>query len=338
MGNTSGPPDNTFIQDEAPRSVDKWRISYPTQIIPGMNTYRMNELVAAGLEPRSVRTGRVGEFTRLRHGGYRSGADPVDPMEAHRALISTTAPLLGDGAALSHVSAGVLWQLPVPFAELGRVHATQGRDAGGRRTPNLHLHVRELPESQLLLLGEDRVTSLGRTAVDLARLVQPHQSLAVLDQALRMGVEGDELAWLVNRDKRRHGVQKARWALGRADARAESPAESISRYWMLMAGLPEPELQYEVRDANGVLLGRADFAWPELGIIGEFDGRIKYDELVGTGETAADVVMREKHRELQFRAHGWWVIRWTWQELKQGWGFANWLRRALANAPSAQVG
>ena len=66
--------------------------------------------------------------------------------------------------------------------------------------------------------------------------------------------------------------------------------------------------------------------------------RQKYDEFLAPNQTAADVVMKEKRRELRLRALGWWVIRWTWQELKQGWGFANWLRRALANAPSAQVG
>ena len=34
--------------------------------------------------------------------------------------------------------------------------------------------------------------------------------------------------------------------------------------------------QYEIRDSAGQLLARLDFAWPELGVFLEFDGKEKY--------------------------------------------------------------
>lgn len=49
-------------------------------------------------------------------------------------------------------------------------------------------------------------------------------------------------------------------------------------------------------------------------MLGEFDGKVKYGALLRPGETADDVVMREKRREAALRAVGWWVVRWTYQE------------------------
>ena len=47
---------------------------------------------------------------------------------------------------------------------------------------------------------------------------------------------------------------------------------------MFRAGIPQPELQYAVADENGELIGLVDFAWPEFGVIVEFDGKAKYSE------------------------------------------------------------
>ena len=50
--------------------------------------------------------------------------------------------------------------------------------------------------------------------------------------------------------------------------------------------LPEPQLQFKVYDEVGNLIGITDFAWPEFGLLGEFDGKIKYGRLLKDGETA----------------------------------------------------
>jgi hypothetical protein len=61
-----------------------------------------------------------------------------------------------------------------------------------------------------------------------------------------------------------------------------------------------------------------DYAWPELGVFLEFDGRIKYQELLKEGESVTDVVLREKKREeLICRLTGWRCIRITWADLYQ---------------------
>ncbi len=69
-------------------------------------------------------------------------------------------------------------------------------------------------------------------------------------------------------------------------------------------------------DADGRVVARVDFAWPELKVFLEFDGRIKYEKLLREGERPSDVVIREKQREeLVCRLTGWRCIRVTWDDL-----------------------
>ena len=58
-----------------------------------------------------------------------------------------------------------------------------------------------------------------------------------------------------------------------ADPLSMSPGESLSRVQMFLLNLPRPELQQEIRDAEG-LVGVVDFGWD--GVVGEFDGKVKY--------------------------------------------------------------
>lgn len=89
--------------------------------------------------------------------------------------------------------------------------------------------------------------------------------------------------------------------------------ESLSRVTLWRLGLPAPELQIEIAvRGHGY---RCDFGWPEFRGVGEFDGKTKYADLLRRGETAADVVMREKRREANLRAAGWRVVRWTYADV-----------------------
>ncbi|MBW8873234.1 MAG: hypothetical protein JF618_14115 [Leifsonia sp.] len=98
----------------------------------------------------------------------------------------------------------------------------------------------------------------------------------------------------------------------RADPRADSPLESVSRVSMRAAGLPEPELQVPFHDGAG-LIGYADFAWPAHSVVGEADGDAKYlDTSLRGGRTAERVVLDEKIREDRLRALGLRVVRWRW--------------------------
>lgn len=323
------------------RGVVRHRISLRRSLLMGDNyhvkTYRYADLVAEGLPEYEIRAMvRSGELTRTRHGGYLRGL-VGSAEDAHHALIATTVPSLASDSVLSHQSAGLLWGLPVPRRMLDKVHSTRLGASGGNVTETLHSHRRELSQHQVQIVAGYQVTALARTAVDLASRTLRHESLAVLDAALRLGCSPLDLAEELDAAARRRGVGQVRWALPHADGRAESPGESISRYWMIVGSLPMPELQFELRDEQGILLGRTDFAWPDHQIAGEFDGRIKYDGSLGSGDQdLAEVIMAEKRRETNIFFANWRVIRWGMRELDNGPAFARRLSGYLGRVSVAR--
>jgi hypothetical protein len=85
-----------------------------------------------------------------------------------------------------------------------------------------------------------------------------------------------------------------------------------------------------VYDADGMLVGITDFAWPEHKMLGEMDGKVKYGALLRPGETPTDAVFREKRREDRLReVTRWAMIRYVEQDLRHAAETAMRTRRAL---------
>ena len=62
-------------------------------------------------------------------------------------------------------------------------------------------------------------------------------------------------------------------------------------------------------------MGRTDFGWPEFGVLGEFDGVIKYSGRLELGVSGSEAIAQEKQREAALRDLGWIVVRWMWDDL-----------------------
>ncbi len=167
-------------------------------------------------------------------------------------------------------------------------------------------------------------TSLARTVRDLAGELSLPELLAVTDAALARGADLAPLATV-----RKHG-RRLRWVLEHANERSESIGESWSRYIMITTGIDLPLQQATVLDQYGDFVARVDFAVP--GLVGEFDGKTKYTDLVPVGESAGDVIMNEKHREKRMRGLGLEVTRWGWTDLRDPTGLARQWTQALARA------
>lgn len=101
------------------------------------------------------------------------------------------------------------------------------------------------------------------------------------------------------------GLRHVRGALPVVDPRLETALEAIAWSHMCRSGLPLPRLQQWVTGASGKRY-RVDFFWPELKLIGEADGAVKY-------RSAADV-MDEKDRHSDLLDAGLHVARWTWRD------------------------
>jgi very-short-patch-repair endonuclease len=143
----------------------------------------------------------------------------------------------------------------------------------------------------------------------------------------------EELRAQAERAERWPGSLAIHPVLHLADGRLESPGETRSDYLFWQAGLPRPQPQYEIRHADGRVAARVDFAWPDLRVIVEFDGRTKYHRYRREGETIEQMVLREKAREdLVRELTGWTVIRLTWADLSMRVATAARIRRAMRPA------
>jgi predicted transcriptional regulator of viral defense system len=298
---------------------------------------RRRELLAAGYEPDEVRQRlRTGELVKIRPGAYVGDALPRAPEERHRLAVRAAVPDLAAEAVISHVSAAVLWGVPTWGIALDRVHATRPRRSGARRGRVVHLHAAPLDPEEIAQVDGITVTAPARTVVDIARSVPFERAVVLADRALHSGlVHADDLAAALASAAHRPGSPAARRALHFADGRSESVGESRSRTAIAAAGLPVPVLQWDVRTPAGTWLGRTDFGWPDRGVVGEFDGRIKYSRELHPHVEAGDVVFAEKRREDALREAGLRVVRWIWSDLDDFTPTADRLRRALGIPTSA---
>lgn len=160
-----------------------------------------------------------------------------------------------------------------------------------------------------------RATPVARTLADLGSSGTLETAVAAADAALRrrLCTIADltrEVAALPPGSK---GCVQARLMVDLADGRSGSAGESRSRVQMFRAQLPRPRLQTEFFDDQG-RIGFVDFEWE--GLIGEFDGRIKYNVPPdATPPEAGEIVWREKLREDRLRRHK-PVTRWVWATTK----------------------
>lgn len=290
-----------------------------------MNIYKCTDLYEQGWTEATIpKALDDGVLTRLRRGAFILGQDDgLARITAGRAACS-------NAAVLSHASAAFLHGLPVRSEALLKAHLTRSRTSGGRDDPDVHLYSCRIQPDEVVYFDDLKATDLGRTVVDVARHEPPEWALAAGDAALRLGLTSHELDLQLVRAARRPGIRRARAVARSFNALAESPGESISRWHLRMAGLPLPELQVEL-NAFGQI-ARVDFFWPDLGLIGEFDGRIKYGRYINPAQRPEDVVFAEKRREDGLRAEGYFVVRWTWHDLMQPERFLAIIRRGMALA------
>lgn len=261
---------------------------------------------------------RAGEFVRLGRGIYGEAGSWQTPEDRHRDLVAAMVPDLKAGSVLSHVTAGVLHDLWLPARALDRVQVVRAGKGGGSVSRYLHVHrggsQRSVPAPGL----EIEMTDLLTTTMDLLRQLPIADAVGVADSALRRGLDRDELLEELDRRRRVPGNRTARIAAEFANPRAESRGESFSRWRIHELGLPAPELQHDIETDAGEFVGRCDFWWRDRGLVGEFDGNVKYGRLLKPGQSVTDVVLAEKNREEGIRRQGEWLVRWTWREAESG--------------------
>jgi hypothetical protein len=275
------------------------------------------QALAAGFGDHEIRRlRRRGEWTALQRGAYLVAPSTPGRREAHLLSMRATLAGLRTPAVVSHGSAAALHGLPLWRVPLGQVQITRQPPARSASESRLRSHVSRLPAHDVVMIGGRAVTSLARTVVDLARVLPFEPALVLADAALgNGGTTPDALRAVLADASGTRGSRAARRVVEAADGRSESVGESRSRAVIIEAGLPVPDLQVEVRRADGTLVGRSDFGWRRQRLLGEFDGRVKYGRLLRAGQEPGDAVFAEKRREDAMRHELWGMTRWVWVEL-----------------------
>lgn len=262
---------------------------------------------------------RNGVLARPRRGAYVDAAAWRSLDEAGRHALRARAAVqqAKTRVVLSHVSGLVEVEAPLWGLDLEDVHLTRLDGKIGRHEAGIHQHCGAVAPDDVVRLHGVELMNPARLAVE-ATTYGSEIGLVVTNDLLHRALTTREEI------RERYSLMTA-WphtlstdvVIRLADARIESVGESRTLWMCHQQGLPMPVPQHEVRDASGRLVGRVDFAWPELGVYLEFDGRVKYEKLLKEGERASDVVFREKRREDEIRrVTGWRCLRIAWSDLE----------------------
>lgn len=252
---------------------------------------------------RRVETGR---WERVHTGVYRlAGSQPSWHQQLLAACLAW-----GPDSVISHFSAAPLWRL-IGFMP-GPIELCVPRERK-RAVRGCVVHrPRLLPAVDVTVIGTIPVTTPARTLVDLAAVVSVETLEEALDDALRRGlVSLSRLRWRAQEIGRmgRPGVTKLR---GLIDAGSAGVPQSVFETRLLRvlkrAGLPQPELQYQIRD-RGKLAAVVDFAFPKARLAVEAEG---YRWHSGRLRFEHDLARRNRLTRL-----GWRVVHVTWRDLTE---------------------
>lgn len=221
------------------------------------------DAIAAGIDPKILRTSR---FRRIFRGVYVSSAAPDLPLVRTQAALA----IHPAGAYASHTSAARLYGLPAPADP--DEHVSVARAGDRRPRPGVVSHVAP-PGARVRVRDGMRASPPLQLFVELASMLSLVDLVVVGDAMARvLGVAADDL--------RRHcdasaapGARAARRAAAYVRDHVESPMETRLRMLLVLAGLPEPDVQHVVTLPGAGPRYRLDLAYPAVRVAVEYDGR-----------------------------------------------------------------
>lgn len=241
---------------------------------------------------------RSGVLRRVWKGVYVDSVVPDTPLtraEALRLILPETAVVTDETAARLHMvdlhpPGDLLVAPPVHvFQEPGATRLRKVGAASGERT---------LDDRDITVVGGLRATTPLRTALDLGRLRKRDRAISALDALLRTeSFIREELLAGVERFRGMRWVTQLRELAPLADARAQSPPESIVRLRCIDSGLPPLEPQVEVRrEYGGTSVAYLDLANRRLRFAVEYDGKAWHEsEEKRAGDRQRRVWVRDEH-------------------------------------------
>lgn len=270
--------------------------------------FTRRQALRSGCTPTQTRTLAGGRWVVIRRGAYaeRRTYEAASPAGRHVLQAAALVILSRLEPVASHRTAVLVHGLPALGNPPAVPQLTRAPRSPSDTSRTSGLFVAGLPAADRSSVGGVPVTSLARTACDVARTAALRDAVVVADAVLRRLVPREDLLAQAASHRSWPGGARAVQVAGLADGRAETPLESLTRLAYVQEGLPVPESQIEVLH-HGVLVARVDFLFRDQRTVGEADGMGKYDQ--------PGALRLEKTRELALRRCGLDVVRNVWDDV-----------------------
>jgi hypothetical protein len=297
-------------------AVQHGEMRYPQELPDHLATtsFRWQEGVDAGLSVKQLRNSQLDRPSR---GVRMPRSVPLSRADEVRALSWVTS-----GSAISHATAAVIWEFPLPHwvEDLSEVHISRPSTASTPRRRGIVGHRVVLLPGEIAVHQGVRVTSRTKTWLDLAQIL-PVDDLVVIGDHLvrkpRRNLENRnkphaaiaDLHDVIAAHKGKRGVARAAEAVGLVRVGADSAQETRLRLALLDAGLPEPILNQPLVDDSGRSWHSPDMQYREFKIAIEYEG---------DHHRSAEQMARDVRRGDITAAAGWLERRITKGEMSNG--------------------
>jgi len=203
-----------------------------------------------------------------------------------------------------------------PTDEPIHVHVPKELCGPQRVGVRVHHNLRQLPRQQMAGLP---TLDLAECWLQLAARASLLELVVVGDGLMRRPrpplnrpflVTSSALATAAAESGRRPGIRNARSAVALVRPGTDSPMESVTRFHLVRAGLPEPLINYAILDETGWPVYFLDMAYPQKKVAVEYDGAIH------VGDTRRMAGYARRRRRLE--DDGWRIITATASDLADG--------------------
>jgi len=238
------------------------------------------EARAAGLRIAELRGPR---FQKVFYDLYVAASVQVTAVVRARAALKISPPR----SSASHFTAAEVWGGWVPDQSRTHVSVAEGNRSERR---GIQAHTAS-PATAVTTFRGLPITTPEQTFLDLSTLLSLVELVVLGDSLVRLHRTTPENLVAVADAFGGGGARTARRAARLVRSGVDSPMESRLRMLIVLAGLPEPRVNFIVRDVDGEVLMRFDLSYPELKLLVEYDGR---QHATDSAQWGRDIARREQ--------------------------------------------
>jgi hypothetical protein len=267
-----------------------------TSPLNASSPFTRREALARGLTDSDLRSRR---YQRIFHGIYVASSVRLTTQLRGRAALLVSS----SDAHLSHHTAVRLWGGTAPDSPATHVSGDDPNVRSVRQGIATH---RKLDQAEVGSVFGLRVSTPVQAFIELASIGTNLVELVVAGDSLAKAVRLHPQAFVEAAEQwTGRGAKRARRAARLIREGVDSPQETRLRLLIVLAGLPEPEVNWVVWDEQGRWIRRYDMGYRDYKLVIEYDGRQHAESSDQWGE---DLNRREELDDQNIRLY---VVRHT---------------------------